>query len=202
MRAWEGAALGLLACTGCGELHGVAPVAEDGSANDAGGDAVSASSQCTAADKRVFVSTATYPTGGPGPADVACGAEALSIPNSNWVAWLAFGATTAPSRLAKGVGFCTVGKVRVVADTADLARGTLLHGIDVDSDGTPVMAGARVWTGANVKGESIGDDCLAWTSDNAADRGRFGLVGATDATWTDEDAMPCNGSAHLYCFEQ
>jgi hypothetical protein len=77
-------------------------------------------------------------------------------------------------------------------------------------DCTP-SEGEFVWSNTSAKGERVADGlrapshCSGWTVTLNA-TGRVGRLVDRDASnaldWTDECALACSGTAHLYCFEQ
>lgn len=66
---------------------------------------------------------------------------------------------------------------------------------------TPVASPATVWTGTTPVGLASGLDCAGWTTENG--QVTVGVPTATTEEWTQREPNgTCNGTAHLYCFEQ
>lgn len=78
-----------------------------------------------------------------------------------------------------------------------LAGKNILHSLTFDSPDN------RVWTGANGNGNSSGQNCNDWTSNQATFTGSLGFPWHTNAGFLGgTDAQGCDLSAHLLCIEE
>jgi hypothetical protein len=91
----------------------------------------------------------------------------------------------------------------VANDWTSLAKGTLLHPIDVHEDATSSDTVVRVWTGTRPNGAYSGEACAEWSSDSNGSTADVGVTDLTTASWTYERQAYCDDDTnHLYCFEQ
>lgn len=127
-------------------------------------------------------------------ADDACTAE-LGRPAFAWVASEGV-APLARAPSSNGPWVDVAGDI--VADSrASLARGALKTGIRFTLDTTEVAG--EVWTGTRADG-GTGVDCNHWKSQR--DTAIVGLLGATDARWTEARTTDCLGTRPFVCFEK
>jgi hypothetical protein len=90
----------------------------------------------------------------------------------------------------------------VANDWTDLIVGTLASAIIMTDSGND-LGNVDVWTGTNSSGQSGGTSCLAWTSTGLFETALAGLAKSEMlAWWSQYETLPCDGMAHLYCFEQ
>lgn len=169
----------------------------DAGAIDAGGPPPGA--------KRVFVTRTTY-TGELGElagADALCqnAATAANL-GGVWHAWLSDFTHDAISRITGSGPWYDLDGRMVFANRAGLATAPLV-GINVQESGAPLIIGDRVWTGTRAGGMRSGTGasqlCGEWTS--RAGTAAAGHSLATDGAWTENETVPCNNQARLYCFE-
>ena len=140
-------------------------------------------------------------------------------------AWLSDSTGVSPSnRFAKAtvpyVKLNGFGSLKVADDYADLINcgnpRCLQAHINVDENagqgGIPDLA-QLVWTGTDSNGQSVPPDfpadthCNNWTNAGIGIRAPVGVIStgqSLDHVWTNVDSgqAACNGSRHLYCFEQ
>jgi hypothetical protein len=149
----------------------------------------------------VFVTSEAFDgaLGGLSGADNAiCGLAA----RGNWKAWLSNEDTDARDRISDGL-YLLLDGTPVADDKEDLTDGTLLHAINLDEN-FEIVSGPEVWTGTNTDGtkSGVGDYCGTWGNDDSLKRAQNGIVGFTNATWTNDPTgeKPCDEEKRLYCF--
>jgi hypothetical protein len=157
--------------------------------------------------KHVFLSSTEVAAnfGGLAAADTVCqelaGAAGLS---GIYRAWLSDGSKSPAARFTHSTGpYVLVGDAVVVAnDWADLIDGSLVSAI-VSTESGSRLDNVDVWTGTDENGQSTGTSCFGWTSTSSFETGLAGLAKTGElAWWTEYETLPCDGIAHLYCFEQ
>jgi hypothetical protein len=152
--------------------------------------------------KRVFVTSTTY-SGAPGSvlaADAACQhqADASGLPGV-FRAWISNGKADAYVRMSDGPWYTTADAL-AFSSHAELRNAPQAELLD-EAGGYPQNAGA--WTGSDVNGTSVPDNCEAWTNATAAATGMTGSALGFDATWGGGHApMRCDQKAALLCFQQ
>lgn len=163
--------------------------------------------------KRVFI-TSTYQnqTGnlkGLTGADLICQTRANSVPLGGiWKAWLSDNTTSpaSPSRFTHFSGkykLLDFNKTVVANSWDDLIKGSLLHAINIDENGT--TRNSPVWTNTNSNGSITAttgspSHCNNWTS--TSNNGYIGASSSSDSKWTQYFNTSCNTNLRLYCFEQ
>jgi hypothetical protein len=210
--------------TSSSSSSGGAPDAAADAASDASGtaDAPDAGDDGAAADgpnpndRVVFVTTDTFAGdfGGSAGADGKCAAAAALSPSlaaRTFKAWIS-SSTSSPAAAFGQIGrFVGTDGTVVANDWTALTSGKLATGIKLDENAKPQSG--RVWTGTKTTGAPetaapVVDTCSDWSSAAATGpTGIAGVVGATDATWTDPTSTPtptvaCSTQLHLYCFQQ
>ena len=186
--------------TGGSGASGTGGLGEGGSAAGTGG--ASGGGGGSGCQLLAFVTPQPHPPLGPVAANVVCqDAAELEGLDGTFVAWLATGNQSAVTALASGGHWCLVNGDPVFGDIDSLTIFTPETPIDIGPDNMP-MNGVNVWTGADVSGAPTGSDCAGWTSSSPFQSGTIGQSDAMDATWTNFGMpTPCDGMAHLYCFE-
>jgi hypothetical protein len=140
-------------------------------------------------------------------ADAVCQqlAQANTLPGI-FRAWLSDETGSPSTRFTQSPGPYVLRNGTVVANTwADLTDGPLLAPIEITEQHSTVVGG-RTWSNTERDGLPLLSNqkhCDNWTS--AADPfiGHFGRAFASNAEWTDSgNHLPCEQTAHLYCFQQ
>jgi hypothetical protein len=178
--------------------------------------------------KVAFVTSQVYTgnLGGIAGADAKCqmlaGAAHLT---GSFQAWLGNATVSASSRLAHAtLPYLLVDGTMVAKDWNGLTSGRLIHAIDQTELGTAALGGTNtgcfydsavgllVWTNALPDGaiantnmtNSCGNNWnTAGPTDFGGPFGDVGLLGATDAQWTDAcQSARCENTSPLYCLEQ
>jgi hypothetical protein len=139
--------------------------------------------------------------GGLGAADQICTAEASSAGlGGPYVAWLSTkSAVDALSRVTKNGPFYLVDRREVFDGPNQLPKVP----ITIQADGGAVTMSTTIgpWTATYEDGRGHGyDDCSGWTSTSGM--GIEGILGATDAGWTNGRNELCTELNHIICFEQ
>ncbi|MEZ4450555.1 MAG: DUF4215 domain-containing protein, partial [Nannocystaceae bacterium] len=159
-------------------------------------------------DRFVFVTDVFYATGltKVNGADIECRQQAFEHGYTNYdsfKAWLSDSTGTPLSRFVHSQGRYILPSGTVVAeDWVDLVDGLLLHAIDEDGDGGPLVV--PVWTNTSIQGSAAGadeDDCEDWTSDDFTLQTIYGVSSEQDSAWTAFDTLDCGSAGALYCFE-
>jgi hypothetical protein len=150
---------------------------------------------------RVFVTSAVYNglidnnAHGVLEADLKCSL----LGGGSFRAWLSDSSHRAPDRvLGPGPWARSDGKI------AFPGRPTFgpLFPVNLDENGKPVEADARVWTGTDGGPGNPLATCIDWSSPSSIDPGTYGDADYTSYGWTNAANQQCNLAAHLYCFEQ
>jgi hypothetical protein len=143
-----------------------------------------------------------------------------------WKAWLSDSTTNAIDRITEGPWYLLTyagafGNIEETYETrafnnkANLTT-VPLSAININEFGRSVSSSngvLYVWTGTTGSATAGVETCSNWTSSAASDHGIMGTAGGTIVGWTDSPEwgtangspvypLPCNESAHLYCFEQ
>lgn len=166
----------------------------------------------TATQKRVFVTSSTFPGnfGSVAAATSICQALAnQSGLGGEWVAWLSDGKTRAIDALTFDGPYALLTGVQVVANRGALLDGGLSAAINVTESGGMAPASSGVWTGT-FKSGSAGDSCTNWTSNSPIVGGTRGYADQKDTQWTDNGGQvplsktgwQCSTNARFYCFEK
>lgn len=157
--------------------------------------------------RTVFVTSQTYDgsLGGLAGADAACQAlaDAASL-DGTFLAWLSDSTDSPSTRFVRDSrDYVLVDGTEIADGWSDLNDGTIDNPIDVTETGATLAGSMGVWTATAFAGTATADHCNDWTTNTTPPVGRIGFIDATDATWTDSfNSFGCNGSFHLYCFEQ
>ncbi|MDC0675873.1 DUF4215 domain-containing protein [Nannocystis radixulma] len=191
----------------CGD--GVVQEAEGEQCDDSSPDGDDLCNNCTAIPTRyIFVSSMPFKgdMNTITSADSRCDLAASEFPPATWMAWLSDDAESPFTRMDTSfVGWYILPgpePVLVARDWAGLVSGTLLNPINRDETGTPVAAGALVWSNTKTDGKilSLDTHCSNWNSNSGM--GNVGNPNAADATWTSaQPASDCNTPRHLYCVQ-
>lgn len=140
-------------------------------------------------------------------ADAACETLAAGIqrtPKVPFRAWFSANGVAVSARFVKSSRPYRVndtGRSLVATDFRGLAD-DLKHAINVTENGSVVDG--LVWTGTSRDGTWTGNDCNAWSTNQApSDTGSVGRTSLATASWSRDTEAPCdNNTFHLYCFEQ
>jgi hypothetical protein len=153
----------------------------------------------------VFVTSQTYSVGTLGSvaaADAICQslADARQLPGT-YRAWLATTAVPASAQLGNARGWVRPDNRPVVDRVPDLLAGKLLYPPRLDEFGVDHPDGSfAVATGSAPDG-SAEFTCSDYTSASGDNGGLMaGRADATTGKWTKDATLPCNATAHLYCF--
>jgi hypothetical protein len=127
-----------------------------------------------------------------------------------WLAWLSDESDSPETRFVLSESpYYRLDGVMVADSFASLVavsmESLLLASVSVTENGNELPAmESLVWTGTTAQGSSTGSDCLDWTTNNGGgnEAATVGIAQALDSRWTIDEALPCNQTAHLYCFEQ
>lgn len=195
-----------------------------GAATKCGDDVIEGDEECEGTQfchechiqRHVFVSSLSFEAaeiGGLAHADVLCQLMAATNPDlpnpGKYRAWLSDSFTSAGDRVGLDLAgrYTLPDDVTVVAEVgADFLTANLQgFGIDHDEHMNPEVG--NVWTGTGPTGQRIEDSqhCINWTTEDPAQKGYYGRIGANDASWTLSDSMinpnSCLLHYHIYCFE-
>jgi len=156
---------------------------------------------------RVFVTSTTYNgnLGGLTGGDAKCQARADAVSlGGTWTAWLStMSGTNAKDRIVDHAYFLTDGTL-VATSIADLTDGTLSATILYNESGTTVGS-VTVMTSTRYTGLTynvVERSCSNWTSSSSGVSALLGNTAYTNSNWTDYQTLACDGSFHIYCFEQ
>ncbi len=218
------------AMAACGSVAAVPPIDAAAVADTAAPvDAARPVDAAVVPHKVAFVTSQVYTgnLGGIAGADAKCQmlADAAHLTGS-FRAWLGNATVSASSRLAHPtLPYLLVDGTMVAKDWSGLTSGLLMHAIDQTELGSAALGGTNtgcffddgpigllVWTNALPNGaisntnmtNSCGNNWnTAGPTDFGGPFGDAGLLGATDAQWTDVcQAARCENTAPLYCLEQ
>jgi len=196
-----------------GECWALAPCADQGACSTRRVFVTS-----TAYDGSLSTNAAADPEDGLARGDLRCQEHAdLAGLGGSWSAWLAGAgveASTPRTRFATYAGpYVGLDGTVVATSRADLLDGSLAAPLHLDETGQVVSGPA--WSGVTAQGHAaaseIYETCGDWTAQSSwawfgylpPYEGMQGVIGATDAAWTDAGVSElCFELAHLYCFEQ
>nr|WP_276604151.1 hypothetical protein [Nannocystis pusilla] len=171
---------------------------------------VACNDDCTFKQRYVFVTSAVYKgplVGGLAGADERC-AQAAGVSDllvgRTFVAWLSTSEVSAADRLDKSsVPYVRLDGQTVAINYEDLLdiESPMLVPIDIGENGQMVTGNLSAWTGTQADGlkSNAVEMCGGWMDDQGT--GRKGTITSETSTWTDDGTIPCNDSAHLYCFQ-
>jgi hypothetical protein len=153
----------------------------------------------------VFVTSAAVPqtfgidlAGG----DKVCAdrAQAAGLPGT-FVAWLSSSQVNAIDRLAGSRGWVRPDGAPVIDAPSDLVNARIFNPIDVDENQLTAAPDKPVWTGTGFDGRTA-INCNDWSSTSMSVAAEFGTPGNAYPNYTAVgNALPCNSTAALYCFE-
>ena len=153
----------------------------------------------------MFVSNQTFTgaLGGLAGADQKCQTAAqAAMKKGTFKAWLS-DETKGPSTtfVKNPRKYLSTSGLVVANNWTDLTDGALQSPLSVTELGV-AAPGDRTWTTTSTAGapQAGREQCTNWTSQGNS--GNTGRIGATDATWTDDNKSPCGTTRRLYCFEQ
>jgi hypothetical protein len=156
-----------------------------------------------------FVSHNPFLVGGGVTPDTFCNDEAQRTP---WVAdhpgpyraLLATSTSPAIAAFSDGLPWIRGDRVPWVLSRADLARGSVLTSLNVDSVGA-YQGNFPVWTGANDPASPATADCATWTSTQPTQGPTTAMTGNSTysgVSFFQSYSQPCSASGnHLYCLQ-
>ena len=138
--------------------------------------------------------------GGLAGGDAICAQRAAAAGlGGTFVAWLSTNGTNAIQRVTgAGPWYLTTGELAVTR--AQLTNPPITHRIERDETGKSVFG--LVWTGTDIDGAFLDDDCADWTSTTNANHAATGDCKALNEPWTAATPAGCGEPHRLYCFEQ
>ncbi|KIG16057.1 hypothetical protein DB30_04929 [Enhygromyxa salina] len=134
-------------------------------------------------------------------------------PEKQFWAWNSTIIESPNSTFEKDGFFVRTNGSKIAESWADLTSGELLVPVNYNEEGVVVLNGApcdfesQVWTGTDAYGDAVGPNCSNWTKGSSFYSGTYGLLYATDSTWSqapDECGEPvrCSNERRLYCLER
>lgn len=173
-----------------------------GAADDASLPASDAGADGDAGRKRVFATSVQTNAnlGGLAGGDAKCMQIASTAGlGGTWTAWLSTSTKNAIQRMTgAGPWYLTTGELAVTR--AQLTSPPISHRIERDEMGKLVTG--LVWTGTDIDGTFLDDDCVDWTSSSNQNHAATGDSHVTDEPWTAATPAGCGEPHRLYCFEQ
>jgi len=133
-------------------------------------------------EKTGFVTSASFKSnmGGLAGADGMCQAEADDpasiVPSGTYMAWLSVGIDSPDTRFTKSSHpYVLPDGTKIAENYTDLTDGSILHALNVDATGAPVLGLQRMWTDTKSDGTSVQrfvanarfNSCNAWNATTA-----------------------------------
>lgn len=172
-------------------------------------------------EKIVFVTKASVQSdmGGLSGADAKCQTEADDpasiVPAGTYLAWLSDGTDSPDTRFTKSSHpYVLPDGAKIAENYADLTDGSILHAINVDASGAPVLGAQRFWTDTMTDGKAAHqfepnvkrNSCNAWNGTTVYQaEATIGVTYKNTGEWTNYRQSWCNSSGQpkrLICFQQ
>ncbi len=157
----------------------------------------------------IFASNALHPgnRGDRSATSFSCVSERTTyknfLPCTNDLAFLSYtgdALLNAPSNhsVPTGLPILADGGGQIDVSWAALFDGSINQSLDAAGVGS---VGTNYWTGTDVDGSSMIDNCSEWTDNAGGSNGTAGTETATDGNWINTEAPVCNGSnlRHFLC---
>lgn len=107
----------------------------------------------------------------------------------------------AASRIVIAGPVRTVDGFPVANEASSFWSGSLMNGISMSENGSPVSDSIKVWTGTLSGGVKDGsNNCSNWSSTGGT--GQMGMYGTASPSFLSVTTYPCSTSGHLYCISQ
>jgi hypothetical protein len=173
-------------------------------------------------EKTVFVTKASFLSdmGGLAGADAKCQAEADDpasiVPAGTYLPWLSDGTNSPDTRFTKSSHpYVLPDGTKIAENYADLTDGSILHAINVDATGAPVLGSQRFWTDTMTDGKAVHqfvanvkrNSCNAWNGTTVYKAiATIGVTYKKTGEWSSYRQAWCNSPGQpkkrLICFQQ
>jgi len=173
-------------------------------------------------EKTVFVTKASFISdmGGLAGADAKCQAEADDpesiVPAGTYLPWLSDGIDSPDTRFTKSSHpYVLPDGTKIAENYTDLTDGSILHAVNVDATGAPVLGAQRFWTGTMTDGKAVQqfvanvkrNSCNAWNGTTVYRAiATIGITYKKTGEWTNYRQSLCNSlgtpKKRLTCFQQ
>ena len=173
-------------------------------------------------EKTVFVTKASFLSdmGGLAGADANCQAEADDpasiVPAGTYLPWLSDGIDSPDTRFTKSSHpYVLPDGTKIAENYTDLTDGSILHAVNVDATGAPVLGAQRFWTGTMTDGKAVQqfvanvkkNSCNAWNGTTVYRAiATIGITYKKTGEWTNYRQSLCNSlgtpKKRLTCFQQ